>query len=310
VAILLQVVVTGLAAGAVYGVVAVSLSLIYRLTGVVHFALGELISLSVFASLFFAAGTRPVARTGVPVGRFVPAVVGGLLVAVAAGFLVYAVAVGPFLRRGKTLGWIGGVVAVAFAVRGFLAASFVRPGYVFPDPIPFHRLPNEGLIRMSGGVVLQVRSFFVAGVGVGLAALAAWVLRRTRAGTALRAIAEDPDGARLIGLPTERLLGVAFAAAGALAALAALVAAPSAPVAADTGALMGLKGLVAALFAGFGSPWNALAAGLAVGLVESGVSSLHVGPVQLGPQYRDILPLALAMVALFLARRRSQVLAE
>lgn len=303
-ALFLQVLVTGLAAGAVYGLVASSYALIFRLTGVVHFALGELISLSVFATLFFAAGTGPLTKTGVGVARFLPALAGGIVVAVVAGYLLYVAAVGPFLRRRSTIGWIGALVAVAFAVRGFLAATFVRTAYVFPDPIPFHRLPDEGLIRLSGGVTIQVRSLFVAAAGVALAAAAAWFLDRTRAGTALRAIADDRDAATLVGLPTERLLAFAFAAAGAMAALAAIVAAPSAPVSADAGALIGLKGLVAALLAGFGSPWRALGAGLAVGLVETGVSSLHLGPLRLGPQYGDIIPLALAVVALGVGQAR------
>jgi branched-chain amino acid transport system permease protein len=298
VALFVQILATGLAAGAVYGLVASSYALIFRLTGVVHFALGELISLSVFSTLFFATGAGPISRSGVGLARFLPAVTGGIVVAVAAGYLLFVVAVGPFLRRRSAIGWIGVLVAVAFAVRGFLAATFARPAYVFPDPIPFHRLPNEGLIRLSGGVTIQARSFFVAATGVALAAAAAWFLDRTRAGTALRAIADDRDAATLVGLPTERLLAFAFAGAGAMAALAAIVAAPSAPVSADFGALIGLKGLVAALVAGFGSPWRALGAGVAVGLLEAGVSSFHLGPLRLGPQYRDIIPLALAVVAL------------
>jgi branched-chain amino acid transport system permease protein len=177
---------------------------------------------------------------------------------------------------------------------------------VLPDPLPFRRLPNGGLIRLSGGVTVQARSFFVAGAGIALAAAAAWFLDRTKAGTALRAIADDREAAILIGLPGERLLAFAFAATGALAALAALVAAPSAPVSTDTGALIGLKGLVAALVAGFGSPWRALGAGVVVGLVETGVANLHLAAIRLGPQYRDIIPLALALVALGVggARRR------
>jgi branched-chain amino acid transport system permease protein len=153
-------------------------------------------------------------------------------------------------------------------------------------------------------VTIQARSFFVAAVGIALAAGAARFLERTRAGTALRAIADDRDAAILVGLPTGRLLAFAFAGAGAMASLVAIVAAPSAPVSTDGGALIGLKGLVAALLSGFGSPWHALGAGVVVGLVETGVSSFHLGPVRLGAQYRDILPLALAVVALGLGRAR------
>ena len=58
-AITLQVLIVGLAAGAGYGLVGMAYSLVYRLTGVVHFALGELTTLAIFATLWFAAGTGP-----------------------------------------------------------------------------------------------------------------------------------------------------------------------------------------------------------------------------------------------------------
>jgi branched-chain amino acid transport system permease protein len=119
---------------------------------------------------------------------------------------------------------------------------------------------------------------------------------------AMRAIADDPPAATIVGLPVDRLLAVGFALAGVLATLAAVLQAPAAPVSADTGALLGLKGLVAALIARFGSPWKAVAAGLAVGVLETSVASLHIGGLRLGPAWRDILPLALAILVIAVRR--------
>jgi branched-subunit amino acid ABC-type transport system permease component len=200
------------------------------------------------------------------------------------------------------LGWIGATVAVAFAVRGYIAAVFERPAYVFPDPIPFHSLPNDGVLQLGGGVSVQVRAFFVIAVGVLLAAGASWVLNRTGVGHALQAIAEEPAGARSSGLPVERLLAGAFAAAGALAAIAAIIEAPTAAVDVNTGSLLAVKGLVAALLARFGSPWRALAAGLGIGVVEAGVASLHIGALRLGPAYQNWVPLALVLVVMAFVR--------
>jgi branched-subunit amino acid ABC-type transport system permease component len=199
------------------------------------------------------------------------------------------------------------VVAVAFAVRGLLAATLSRQSYVFPDLIPFTRLQNGGVLSLGGGVTLPVRAFFVIGAGLGLAALAAGFLDRTRHGRAMQAVAEDATAARTIGLPIEWLRAAAFALAGGLAALAAVLQAPSVPVFADTGALIGLKGLVAALLARFGSPWKAFAAGLAVGVLETGASSLHIGVLRLGPAYGDVVPLAFALVLVAARYRRDQV---
>ncbi|MDP8955575.1 MAG: branched-chain amino acid ABC transporter permease [Actinomycetota bacterium] len=300
--LLLQVLVVGLAAGAAYGLIAIAYTLIYRLTGVIHFALGELINLAVFTTLFLAAGTGPVTRTSVAFGRFIPALAGGVAVAVVSGVVVYLVALRPFLRQESLVGWVGVLVAVTFGVRGFLSASFARPSYVFPDPVPFSRFGQNGVLDLGGGVTLQIRTFYVIAVGIALAALAGWILTRTRFGRALQAIESTQEGAKLVGIPTDRLLALAFGLGGALAAVAAVVHAPSAPVSVETGALLGLKGLVAALLIGFTSPWRAFAAGLAVGVLEAAIASVDFGPLQLGPEYRDIIPLAIALAAIAFTR--------
>ena len=69
----------------------------------------------------------------------------------------------------------------------------------------------------------------------------------------------------------------------------------------DTGALLGLKGLVAALVVRFGSPLKAMAAGLVLGVVEATIANAHIGRFELGPSYREVLPLVL--VLLFVALR-------
>src|SRR3954467_15858296 len=106
VAVALQILAGGFAAGAVYGLVAVGHSLVYRLTGVVHFAFAELIALGVFATLFISAGTAPVPWTSVSGGRFLLAVFGGLALVAAASAGSYWFAVQPYQLRGSTVGWV------------------------------------------------------------------------------------------------------------------------------------------------------------------------------------------------------------
>jgi branched-chain amino acid transport system permease protein len=185
-----------------------------------------------------------------------------------------------------------------------IGATFTRPAYVFPDPLPFDRIGRNGVVSLAGASI-QVRSFFVIALAALLAAVAAWTLEKTRYGRALQAISSDPEGARFIGLPVETLVALTFGAVGGLAALAAVVAAPSAPFSVDTGALLGLKGLVAALIVRFGSPWAAFAAGLGVGLAEAAIDNLRIGDFGLGPQYGEILPLAFALALIAYRSLRS-----
>jgi branched-chain amino acid transport system permease protein len=294
VSLVVQVIVTGLAAGGVYGIVAVGHSLIYRLTGIVYFAFGDLVAFAVFATLLVAAGTAPVSQTSLAPGRFLLGLAVGLVFCVGVGAATYVLFIEPYLLRGSTIGWVASTLAIAFALRGMIGATFTRPAYVFPDPIPFHRIGHDGLISLAGASV-QVRSFFVIGLAAVLAGLAAWTLERTRYGRALQAIASDVEGARFVGLPVEAMVAVTFGLVGGLAALAAVTAAPSAPFSVETGTLLGLKGLVAAMIVRFGSPWAAFAAGLGVGVAEAAIDNLRIGDVGLGPQYGEILPLAFAL---------------
>jgi branched-chain amino acid transport system permease protein len=295
VSLALQNVVTGLAAGGVYGLVAVGHSLVYRLTGVVHFAYGDLIGLGVFTTLLVAAGTGPVTQQTAGGVRFAVALLVGLAVCIGAGMGSYLYAVQPYVARGSTIGWVAAIVAIAFAVRSILSAVFERPSYVFPDPLPFRDVGRSGFVTVAGAS-LQVRSFFVIAVALVLAGVAGVALDRTRLGRGLQAIAADAEGARIVGIPVDTFVAVAFGVAGGLAALAAIVAAPSGSVSVETGALLGLKGLVAALAVRFGSPLRAMVAGLALGLAESTIANVHVGSLELGSSYREVLPLAFVLL--------------
>ena len=219
----------------------------------------------------------------------------GAPLCVAAGTGTYFGLVQPYLSRGSTIGWVAGTAAAAFAIRAVIGAAFQRSSYVFPDPLPFHRVGSAGFVDI-GGAHVQARAFFVIGLALALALGSAWLLERSRFGRALRAVADDVDGARVVGVPVDLLVGIAFGLVGALAMIAAIAAAPGAAVNANTGTLLGLKGLVAALAVRFGPPLSAFGAGLLLGVVEAAIANVHLGGWQLGPEYREVLPIAFVLL--------------
>src|SRR4029453_11807149 len=172
--------------------------LIHRLTGIVNFAFGDLVGLGIFATLLVLAGTTPVSQGGAHEPKFIFALIVGLAVCVLAGAATYVGLVQPYLNRGSTIGWGAGTAAVAFAIRALIGAVFQRSSYVFPDPLPFHRVGTAGFVHL-GGAQVQARAFFVAGLAIALALGSAWFLERTRHGRALRAGADDHEGARAGG---------------------------------------------------------------------------------------------------------------
>jgi branched-chain amino acid transport system permease protein len=292
----IQVLFTGLSAGGVYGLVAIGHSLIYRLTGIVHFALGDLIGLGAFVTLLVAAGTQPLTQETVSGGRMALGIVAGLVVCVLVGAAGYVAVVQPYIGR-SAVGWVAATLALAFAIRAVLDASFSRPAYVFPDPVGFHDVGHDGLVTILGAEV-HVRSFAVLGVAIVVAAVASWVLQRTWFGRSLRAIADDADGAAIVGIAVERTRALAFGLAGGIAALAVVVAAPGAPFETGSGTLLGLKGLVAAVLVRFGGLWSAFAAGLGLGVVEAALGTGLLGHLPGLASYRELIPLLAAIVVL------------
>jgi branched-subunit amino acid ABC-type transport system permease component len=296
--LVLQVVVTGLAAGAAYGLVAIGFALVHRLTGVLQLAHGDFAAGALFLMLFLVAGTDPITQTNVSWPLLLLAALGAVVVGAAFGAALYLLVVRPFFRRQFTIGWLGALVAVALTIEGGLAAAFPQTVSVVPDVF---RLSNRQPISVGGGATIDWRTFAVLATGVALAGAAAWFLSRTRTGIAMTAIGDDPVAAQLSGLPLDRLVAGAFAIAGGLAAVAGIVAFGGSPVEPQGAIILGLKGIAAALLARLGRPGRVLAAALALGVLESVVSSLHVPyfrQMYLGPRWRDVGPLLVVIAAL------------
>jgi branched-chain amino acid transport system permease protein len=304
-----QIVLSGLAAGSVYGLIAIGHTLVHRLTGIVHFALGDLVGLGVFLTLLVTAGRGPVTEVTASGGRFVLGLAVALVATTAIGVVSYVAVVHPYLVRGSTLGWVAGTVAIAFAIQALLAALFGRPAYVFPDPLPFHDAGTNGIVTVAGAS-FQVRSLFVIGLGLALAWAVTLVITRTRFGRGLQAVAEDVDGAHVVGVPVNDYVSLAFGLVGAVAVVIAVAAAPSGPFSITTGTMLGLKGLIAAIVVRFSTTWAAFGVGLLLGVVEAAVASGTIFGHGLGPAYREVLPLAVALLVLALRDRSRTVEAQ
>ena len=96
----LQILLTGLAAGSVYGLLAVGNTLVFRLTGIVHFALGDLVGLGVFAALLVTSGRGPVTQASASSWRFALALAVGLLVTAGLSAWSYSAFIHPYVVRG------------------------------------------------------------------------------------------------------------------------------------------------------------------------------------------------------------------
>lgn len=296
--VLLQAILGGLAAGAVLGLVALGFTLVAGTVRVLHLAHGDLVVGAVFVAVLTVLGTTPVAVSLAP-----GASVAFAALVLAAGALLSAavalLAVRPSLpeptrgRRGDPVGWLAGGVAAGLLLREGLGLLLPQEGYAIPDPLRLSALTGSGVFQLPGGQVLPARVPAVLVLALVAGVLTERLLVRSRFGTALRAVADDPDAAALCGVPARRVVVQVFALAGLLAGLAGLLDAPGrSSLSVDDGVVLGLAGIAAAVLGGLGSARGALLGGLVVGLLQALVVTW------LDARWTDVVPLALLVVLL------------
>jgi branched-chain amino acid transport system permease protein len=296
--VLLQTLLSGLAAGAVLGLVALGFTLVAGTVRVLHLAHGDVAVAAVFVAVVGVLGTTPVASALAPL----PAI-GFVVLVLAAGALLSAavclLVVRPFLpsagRPGSPLGWLAGGVAAGLLLREVLALLLPQEGYAVPDPLRLGSLTASGVVGLPFGATLPARVPAVLLLALAVGLLTERLVVRSRFGRSVRAVADDPEAAALCGVPTSRVVLRVFVVAGLLAGIAGLLDAPGrTSLSVDDGVVLGLAGVAAALLGGLGSPRGALAGGLAVGVLQAAAVTA------VDARVRDVVPLALLVVLLAL----------
>jgi branched-chain amino acid transport system permease protein len=296
VGLLLQVLVTGLAAGTAVGLVAVGITLLYRMTGLVQLAHGHILGVALLASLGAAGALRTGVAT-VPSWRLLLAALAALGTG-AGGSAIVANATTRTTRTADPGRELGVLVATVLALEALLLLGVRREGYVFPDLLP----GAAKQLALPDGAAVAGRSLWALVLGAAGVVVAERLLRSTRSGRAVAAVADDAAAARAIGLPVDRLVTIAFIVTGALAAGAGLLVAPGAALTPHTGVILGVRALAAALVVGFSSLRRAFLASLLLGLASAALVSLDVPGLgrPLGPGWAEIAPLLIALAVLAL----------
>jgi len=276
-----QVLVIGLVEGTLFGLLAVSITLIHRGTGAINFALGEVGTFGLYVAWFLS------------VDQGLPWVVG------AAGALATSVVLSVAFERLVVRPMkVPNPLAISVATVGLLTALLSFEFQQFGEsprevPVPIHGIG----IRVAGVNVSPTQMLsvvVVAGVALGLGQF----LRRTDFGLGVLAAAQDPDATRLVGVPLRRVTAFVWGAGGAVAALAALFVAPSVGVLTPGFASTHLfvVALIAAVIGGLSSLPGAFVGGLALGILKSGVLRVFSESSLPGKEY--LVYLAIGVVVL------------
>jgi branched-chain amino acid transport system permease protein len=246
----------GISNGAIYGIVALALVLIWRATRIVNFAQGAMLMLTTYLSSAMISGGAPywVAVIG--------AVGGGLVIgAIVELVLIRRVENGPPLNAViVTLGLLIFIEALA----GMIWSSTPRS---YPAAFSL-----QGYKVGSTTILFSPNDTFIVGMVAVVAALLGLLFTRTNLGLRLRAAAFAPEVARLLGVKVGRMFTLGWALAAGIGALAGVLVAPSTFLGPHTFDPILIFAFAAAVLGGLDSPLGALVGGLVVGLVLSYVS--------------------------------------
>ena len=273
--LLISAIVTGLALGSMYGLIALGYHVTYTVSNTVNFAQGSAMMLGAVLGYTFAV------RMGWPLS-----LVAGVTLAICAvfGLLVERFLVRPFAERGSNA-WLMATVAGGMVLDNAVLFTFGK------EPRSFPSLLAQKPIEIFGTGVYPLQLVIPA---VALAATLALHLglRRTRSGKTLLAVVQNKDAARLMGIDVRATIAFSFALSTAMAALAGLLIAPLFSVHSDMGTLFGIKAFAVAILGGIGSAYGVMVAGLIYGLIEALVTAFF------GSVYTQMVVFTVVILAL------------
>ena len=287
---LLQAILSGLAVGGAYALVALGFSITFTTTKTLNFSHGEFVSAGAFigmSALFLVLGL-PVSST--TFGSALPGSGAQLLALAAAlaimgllGWVLYLVGVRPFAGR-PGMAWVMSTLGFGVILQSIGLAIWGAKPVVVPGPV------GDEVIRIVG-VGVRPQELLTLVVAVVIMVLFDWVMNRTMVGKAMRAVAANGNVASLMGINTNAIMIGAFVVSSALAGLSGFLLAPIAQASLFMGLTVGLKGFSGAMIGGLSNPRGCVIGGFALGVLESLVNLWSA-------QWREVAVFALVILVL------------
>jgi branched-chain amino acid transport system permease protein len=301
--ILGQQLVNGLVLGSIYALVALGYTMVYGILELINFAHGEV---TMVGAMVFLAVVGALVGHGIEPPALA-VLLAGLAVAIPAcmalGFTIERVAYRP-LRRAPRLAALITAIGVSIVLQNLAMLIWGRQHVSFPDILPVARFE-------FGGVAVTALQIAIVLLSCALMAGLWLLVRRTGLGRAMRATAQSPDLAALMGINPDRVIAMTFVIGAALAAVAGvMVAAYYTQAHYYMGFLLGLKAFTAAVLGGIGNIAGAMLGGLLLGVIES-LGAGYIGDLTfgfLGSHYQDVF--AFFVLILVLVFRPSGLLGE
>jgi len=299
--ILLQQILNGLVLGSVYALVALGYTMVYGILQLINFAHGDVLMIGAMVGVTVVT---LLAGSGLPGPMLLLAALAAAIpVCVLLSLFIERVAYRP-LRNAPRLAPLITAIGVSIVIQTVAMIVWKPNPIVFPDLLPTNPVPILGAILAPKQILILVVS---ASMMIGLVLL----VNRTRLGRAMRATAENPRIAGLMGVNANQVIAATFAIGAALAAVAGVLVAMNYNIAQfSMGFIPGLKAFTAAVLGGIGNLAGAMVGGLLLGIIES-LGAGYIGDLTggfLGSHYQDIF--AFVVLIIVLVFRPSGIMGE
>jgi branched-chain amino acid transport system permease protein len=301
--VLLQQIINGLVLGSMYALVALGYTMVYGIIGLINFAHGDVLMVGALTS-WTLIGWMSEAWSGMPGWTIL--LVATLIAMVVCGLLNYTIeklAYRP-LRNSPRLAPLITAIGMSLLLQTFAMIIWA------PNPKSYPSMLSSEPVALGGAVISVTQITILAVTAITLAFLM-WLVNKTNLGRAMRATAENPRVAALMGIKPDMVISATFIIGAMLAAIAGVMWASNyGTVQHAMGFMPGLKAFVAAVMGGIGNLAGAVVGGVALGLIES-LGAGYLGQLTggvLGSQYTDIF--AFIVLALVLTLRPSGLLGE
>jgi len=301
--VLLQQVINGLVLGSMYALVALGYTMVYGIINLINFAHGEVLMVGALCSWSMIGWLQPLLPNTPGWVILLLSMVVACVAAAALNLAIEKIAYRP-LRNAPKLAPLITAMGMSILLQT-LAMIIWKPNYKpYPTLLPSTPIPiGEAVITPTQLMILAVTAMALA--------VLSWLVHATSLGRAMRATAENPRVASLMGVKPDVVISATFVIGAVLATIAGVMWASNyGTVQHAMGFLPGLKAFTAAVFGGIGNLTGAVVGGLLLGLIES-IGSGYLGELTggvLGSQYSDIL--AFLVLILILTLRPSGLLGE
>ncbi len=274
-----QLLISGLVIGSVYGLIALGYSLIYKASGLMTFAQGDLLTLGAFLGVTLYSGLN------LP---FAVSLVLAVLLAFFLGMGVEKFIIRRLLdKKVMAIYIVLATIAVSYIIQNGTMLGFGTKTLYFPAIFPFKTIK-------IGSISVQTESVVCIIVAVLCMLVLHFFMSKTKLGTAMRAASMDRLAAEARGIDVSLTTGITWGLAAGLAALGGMLIGPVFGVYTTLGSTIGKKGSAAAVTGGYGNMYGAMVGGLLLGIVETMVAGLWTS------ELKDMISYIILLVFLFL----------